>query len=398
LFNRAGTVSSLDPDDLVRQAVRRARAQYFGDDPVRERLRRLVEALEGEARLHRFGRLMVRENLIRILVNRLRIEDLFDRHPEIADHTSDDPIVIVGLQRTGTTLLHRLLACDPRLRVLEAWEALNPAPFPRAGGPLVEWIGKSADPRVASAVLAQRLVQWLAPDFRTVHPIDARSPEEDCLLFDYAFMGTVPEATYRVPSFSRWLETQDHHEAYRFLARLLALLAWQRPGQRWLLKTPQHLEHLSELLTVFPRARLLHTHRDPARALASLCSMIAHAWGVFSDDVRPREVAAHWGVKVGQMATRALEVRSGPVEQQFCDVHYRELVRDPVAQVERIYAWLELPIGDELRARMQRFIAEHPQHQHGLHVYRPELFGLDPAGVRRRFAAYIDRFVIEEEG
>ncbi len=397
VFNRVGPVVSLDPDDLIRRAVHRSGAHYLGDDPVRERLVRLVESIEAEARLHRFGRVMVRENLIRILANRLRMEQLLDQHPGMLDLTRDDPVVIVGLQRTGTTLLHRLLACDPDFRVLESWEAINPAPAPRAAGPFQRWVGGSSEPRVAAAVIAQRVVRWLAPDFFAIHPIDARSPEEECLLFDYAFLGTVPEATYRVPSFSRWLESQDPEEAYRFLARVLALLAWQRGGRRWLLKTPQHLEHLGALLTAFPRARILFTHRDPARSLPSFCSMIAHAWGVFSDDVRPAEVAEHWGAKTERMIERALAVRGGPREQQFLDVQYRDLVTRPLDVARRVYAWLERPLVDDVAARMGRFVADHPQHRHGRHVYDAASFGLDPERIRARFGDYVQRFAVEEE-
>jgi hypothetical protein len=362
-----------------------------------EGLRQLVAALETEARLHRAGRWMARENLIRILVNRLRIEACAEQQSSDVGSRSDDPIVIIGLQRTGTTLLHRLLACDSGLRVLESWEAINPAPMPRRAGVVARRIAGDDDARVAAAIVAQRAVAWMAPDFFAIHPIEARSPEEECLLFDYALLGTVPEATYRVPSFSRWLEAQDHVEAYRFLARVLALLGRQREGERWLLKTPQHLEHLSELLTVFPRARLLHTHRDPARAFPSFCSMVAHAWGVFSDDVRPYEVAAHWGVKVDRMLARALAVRGGPHEAQFRDVHYTDLVQDPLAEAERIYAWLGRPLTGEVRARMEAFLVANPRHRQGRHVYHAESFGLDRGELRRRFAAYTERFSIEEE-
>ena len=398
VFNRVGPVASLEPAELVARAVQRSGAHYLGDEPVRERLSLLVDSLESEARLHRFGRVMVRQNLIRILVNRLRMEQLFDLHREILDTTRDDPVVIVGLQRTGTTLLHRLLALNPAFRVLESWEAINPAPFSRLAGPWQRWMGEGADPRIVAAAVAQRAVRWLAPDFFAIHPIDARSPEEECLLFDYAFLGTVPEATYRVPSFSRWLEAQAPDEAYRFLGKVLALLAWQRGGRRWLLKTPQHLEHLGALLATFPRARILHTHRDPARTLPSFCSMIAHAWGVFSDDVRPGEVVAHWGTKVQRMVARALEVRHGAHERQFFDVYYRDLVDRPLDVVRRIHAWLDLPLADDVATRMGRFLAEHPQHRHGRHVYDAASFGLEPEGIRVRFAEYLRRFPVEVEG
>ncbi len=396
-FNRFGPVVRLEPDELFHRAVRRAQSHYLGDDPVRERLALLIASIEDEARLHRFGRLMVRENLTRILVNRLRLEQLGDEHPEVSALEPDDPVVIVGLQRTGTTLLHRLLACDPAFRVLESWEALHPAPFPGPSSAAQRWVGRGDEPRVAAAVIAQRAVRWLAPDFFAIHPIDARSPEEECLLFDYAFLGTVPEATYRVPRFSRWLEHQDPEEGYRFLRRVLALLAWQRSRGCWLLKTPQHLEHLDVMLRAFPRARIIHAHRDPSRAVPSFFSMIAHAWGVFSDDVRPAEVSAHWGPKTERMVERALAVRGGVHEERFLDVHYPDLVQKPLSVVRRIYAWLERPLTEAVVARMEQYLVAHPQHRHGRHRYEPEAFGLDAEVLRARFGNYIDRFAIVEE-
>lgn len=333
---------------------------------------------------------MARQNLIRILANRLRMHALFEASPEILTQRIAPPIFIVGLQRTGTTLLQRLLACDPRLRVLASWEAINPAPLVPRGHP-------GPDPRVRMAALAERGLAYLAPDFFAIHPVQAHAPEEDCLLFDYGFWSTVPEATQRVPGFSRWLEAQDHRAAYAEHKQLLQLLQWQRSADRWLLKTPQHLEQLEALLYTYPDARILQTHRDPVRVLASFCSMMAHSRGVFSDVVDAREVATHWFRKALRMIERSWAVRQQADPRTFLDVSYAELVADPMGQVRRAYEFLELPLTPAVTSRMEAWRASNPQHKHGRHRYRLEDFGLDHHTVDRAFEDYRERFAIPRE-
>lgn len=383
---------------LFAEARRRAGLWSFGDDTLSDRLRVLVEAVDVEARLHPLGRWMFRENQVRILVNRLRMEDAWARHPEIADLPVARPVFVVGLQRTGTTMLHRLLACDPARRFLPSWEAVNIAPAPgRGGGRGGNAGGGAPDPRVRSARFAERAVRYMAPDFFAIHPVEAEAPEEDVLLFDYAVWSTVPEAMMHVPSFSAWLERQDHREAYRFYARVLRYLQWQRPGGPWVLKTPHHLEHLDALLEVFPDARILQTHRDPTKVLASFCSMMAHSRGVFSDRVEPREVGRHWFAKARRMIERSTAARDAHGDGRFLDVRYDRLVADPMAELRRVYEFLGDPLTPSAEAAMRRWLRDNPQHKHGRHRYRLEDFGLDRGEVGRAFADYRARFGIPDE-
>lgn len=399
IMSLAGLRANLQPESLMATARRRSGLHDLGDPEFENRLTRLCESLETEAQLHAIGRLMARENLIRILVNRLRILDAQKRHPEIDEQPIRAPIFVVGLQRTGTTLLLRLLASDPELRYLASWEAINPAPMPEPGRiaklllapPGRGSQGSGSDPRIAMAQLANRALSHLAPDFAAIHPIDATGPEEECLLFDYDLMGTVPEATWRVPSFSAWLEEQDHLPAYRGLRRLLAYLAWQRPGGRWVLKTPQHLEHLPALLEVFPDARIIWTHRDPCETVASFCSMMAHAWGVFSDRVDPFQVAAHWGSKAQRMVSAAMRAREQLDPKAFLDLAYSDLVADPMAQIGRIHEFCQIRASAQALDRMAAWRSGNPQHKHGRHRYRLEDFGLTASEVEAMFADYLSR-------
>jgi NAD(P)-dependent dehydrogenase (short-subunit alcohol dehydrogenase family) len=382
--------ASLDEASLIAAARKQTGLHYFGDDTFRVPLRVQLRSIEQEADLHPIGRAMARYNMIRTLANRLRIQHLLDTFPEILELELEDPIVIAGLQRTGTTVIHRLLASDPNIRALASWEAINPAP-------LGELAGGRADPRIKAARLAEQSVTYLAPDFFAVHPIEHNSPEEDVLILDYSLLSTVPEATLRVPTFSKWLETQDQRPAYRFLKRAMQLLSWQRPGGRWVLKSPHHLENLDALFAVFPQAQVIQTHRDPVVALASFCSMMAHARGMFTDRVDARDIGAHWSAKTGRMIERSLAVRREREDQGFIDVSYQDIVADPVAQMCRIYDFIGRDLDDEVERRMRGWLGSNRQHKHGRHRYQMQEFGLDRAREEQKFSEYIERFQIPLE-
>ncbi|MCZ6463578.1 MAG: sulfotransferase [Proteobacteria bacterium] len=394
-LGRVGLQTSFRESSLVAAARRSTGLHFFDDDLFREPLRRLADALEREADLHPLGRLIARQGLLRVYRSRLLRAALVDLHPEIEATPVEAPVFIVGLQRTGTTVLHRLLSLEPALRPLISWEALSPAPDPAAP---VETRAGARDSRMRLAELAEKSLRYIAPDFFAIHPVEAHSPEEDVLLLDLCGFGTTAEASQHVPSFSRWLESMDHRPAYRDFRSWIQLLLWQRPG-RWLGKTPHHLEHLDALLDVFPDARIIQTHRDPLRVVPSFCSMICHARGVFSDRVDPHEVGRHWGNKQIRMVERAMALRDGDGArgESFIDVHYRDLVTDPLKQVRQIYDFLGLALSSETEAQMQGWIDANPRNRLGHHRYRVEDFGLVPGEIDERLAGYRARFDIPHE-
>jgi hypothetical protein len=374
----------LEVDALMAAARGRTGLQDFGDDAFVEPLAVLLRSIEDEARLHPLGARITRGRLISVLENRLRVQRALTRHPEIRDLPVEAPIVIAGLQRTGTTLLHRLLAAHPGLRSLASWEALHPAPdlSPRA--------------RLRKAKLAEVGLRVLAPEFFAIHPVEAEAPEEDVLLLDMAFLSTVPEATLRVPTYARWLEAQDVTPAYRYMKQVLQLLTWQRrpdaPPGRWVLKTPHHLEHLDTLFEVFPDARVVQTHRDPVVTLASFCSMVTHGRAIFSDAVDPHEVGRDWSRKVRRLLDRAMATRDRLGEDRFLDVRYEDLLADPVGEACRVLRWAGVPVTDAATAALTRTLSANPQNKHGRHQYRLEDYGLDRAALERLFADYRKRF------
>ncbi len=386
---------ALGAESLVRSARRRSGLTQLGADfenPVtQDALRRLLESLEGEARLHPFGRMVLRGTLVNLLATRMRLEQLSKQHPEIPTLPVEKPVFIVGLARTGTTLLHRLLGCEPRLRPLLSWEGLMPAPLPgRAPAP-----GKP-DPRVARAVTAERALRYLAPDFFAIHPVEADGYEEDVLLQDGSFMSPTLDATLPVPTYSAWLHDSDQTPMYRYFRRLVQLLLWQRPGT-YLGKTPHHLENLPTLLEVFPDARVLVTHRDPAKVVPSFCSMMAHARRLFSDDVDLADVGRQFHAKQLRGVTDAMKARTSLSTDAFLDVHYAELMADPLKEVRRIYDFLGAELLPETVERMQVFRRANPKDRRGVHRYRAEDFGLTPEQLDADFAAYREHYGIERE-
>jgi hypothetical protein len=375
-----GASASLDPAALVAAARRLEGLHDLGDPDPTEPLAVLCAALDREARLTPMGRFIQRQRIVGALRARLRVRAL-----EAAGATApiEPPIVIAALQRTGTTLLHRLLASDPDLRALRSWEALNPAPFDPP-----EFRGEDSRKRVARR--AEEAVKWLAPDFFAVHPIDALAPEEDVLLLDQALIPTVPEATLHVPTYAAWVEAVDPTPAYAYLRTCLEVLTRQQGPATWVLKTPHHLEWLDVLLATFPGARIVWTHRDPKQTLASFCSMVAHAQGLSSDHVDPEAIGVHWLRKTARMVDRALATRDRVGEDVFVDVAYADLVSDPLAAVRRLYERLgrALPSTRHLEAA----IATERAGRHGHHAYALDDFGLSPAAVDEAFAAYRRRF------
>lgn len=373
------------PGALVDAARRAEGLRDLGPPDVDGPLDVLCRSIAEEADLHPLGAWITRGRLVGVLRNRLRATALRAADPAIAARRIRAPLVITGLQRTGTTLLHRLLGAVPALRALRSWEGLQPVPL--RGAPTGD-----RDPRRRQARLAERGLKWMAPDFFAVHPVEADGLEEEVLLLDHSLLSTVPEATLRVPTFSKWLEAQDQAPAYAMLRDLLQLLE-PAPEARWVLKTPHHLEWLDVLFDRFPDATVVHTHRDPVVTLASFCSMVAHGRGVMSDRVDPHEIGRDWLAKTGRMVDRALATRAARADQGFVDVAYADLMADPVGVVRRIVETVGLTWDEAVERSVRERLAASPKERHGRHTYALGDFGLTEQQVAARFAAYRKRFV-----
>ena len=385
-----GLAGSLRVDTLVNQAKRKTGLADFGDDGHLRALEALVGSINDEAKLTATGRFIQRLRLVDALVHRLRIEDLLTRHPEIHDLALGKIVLVTGLQRSGTTLLQRLLNSHPEIEGVSGTEALDPVPASNAKG-------GGVDSRRRRARLAQGVVSYLSPQFTAVHPIDHNEPEEDVLLLDLNFMSQSAEATMHVPSYSRWLEGQNHTRTYRYFLKVLKVLCWQRPRSHWVLKTPHHMEYLDVFLKVFPDATIVQTHRDPRQALPSFCSMVAHGRGIFSDCVEPREVGRHWCRKTRRMVELTMQARDGADGARFVDVSYYDLLTDPIAELRRICRHAGTGFNDSAERAAATYMHANPQNRFGKHVYRLADFGLTEGIVAEAFSDYRAKHTIPFE-
>jgi len=374
-----------DPEAVLAEARSRTGLDDFGDDAFREPMRRLLIALEREARLNEVGRITQFERIVGLLVNRLRTEDHIRRHPEILEEAIDRPFAIVGLGRTGTTLLHRTIASDPRMFSLAWYESRNPAPFPDSED-------SPTDPRIADAEAEVEMMLEASPDLIAAHPMDAHAPDEEIMLLEHAFISGNPEAFCNVPEFARWLEDWDARPGYRYLKRLLQFLQWQKKrggsaARRWVLKAPHHVGFLDVLFEVFPDAKVILTHRDPVQTIPSFASLI-HAIRVLgSDHVDPVEIGRQWGGRLQRMMDRCIEFHRAHPER-FFDVHYEQLIADPMAMIRSIYAFVGVEWTAESEAKMRQWAVENARDKRPVHRYTLEKFGFSEDGLRADFAAY----------
>ena len=399
LVNQFGEILNrlhLRPVDLSReQLMATARKQTglsdWGEDDFLAPLTVLLDAYEKEADLSLLGRVIAKETVKRLLANRLLIQRDFINHPEILRQPVDKPLFIVGLPRTGTTLLFNLLAQHPGARTPLFWELFLPSPPP-------EEATRQTDPRIAVADQANRYMNRIFPQMRATHETTPTSPEECMFIFQHAFSTIFFALTYNVPTYSRWLMQQDMAPAYRYYRSVLQLLQWRMPGTHWTLKSPHHLFYLDALFSVFPDACIIFTHRDVAKTIGSSCSLIAMLRRVYSRNADPIAIGSSVLDALATGVERAMEVRNHADAGRFYDLDYRDLMADPKRQVKKIYDYFGYPFNEEMSAGMDHWLHENRQHKHGVHHYSLEQFGLSTQQIRARFAEYMEQYAVEAEG
>jgi len=382
----------LEEERLLAAARRRARLEDFGPESFRPGLRCLVASLERDAALNQVGRLFAQRQILELLVHRLRLADHRARHPELAAQRIERPLFILGLPRTGTSLLHALLAQDPAHRVPLSWEVDDPCPPPEAAG-------YASDPRIARAERRFAQLRGLAPGIQAIHPVGALLPQECIVITACEFLSVRFEMCFDVASYQEWLLEQDLRPAYAFHRRFLQHLQSRRPGGRWVLKSPGHLGPIEALLAEYPDALVVQTHRDPRKVIPSVASLEVALRGAASDAVDPGAVGAQQLRFWSRLLEQGLEARERHPEHawRFCDLHYQEIAADPIACVRRIYAHFDLELRPDALARMHAHLAAHPRDEHGAHRYSLAMFGLDGEGVAKSFARYRARFGVADE-
>ncbi len=381
-------VLRLEPGPLVAHARRRTRLEDLADDEVfRTALDLLLRSYETEARLSLVGRIAAWQDTIRLLANRLRLVEDRKRRPEIAGQEVRGPVFLTGLPRTGTTLLHGLLAQDPASRVPLHWETVFPSPPPERGS-------YAADPRIDAAERQLRWFHRLQPGIMRIHPVGARLPQECLIITSHSFLSLQFQTTHHVPSYQAWLEAQDLRPGYEWHRRFLQHLQSRCAGERWVLKAPAHLFGLPALFATYPDAKVIFTHRDPVEVSTSLASLTAALRSTFSEAVDPVAIAREMTARWANAIERACHFRDrGQVAaERFFDVRYTDLLSDPMGTVRRLYAHFDLPLTGVTEERMRGFLVANPKDKHGRHQHSATRCGLDPGREHERYRWYRDRF------
>ncbi|HCS28815.1 MAG TPA: sulfotransferase [Spongiibacteraceae bacterium] len=372
-INREGSylnlpaVVPLDEQSLIEHACRSTGLTDFGDALWREPFSVYVKSLEDEAQLTLMGRLMARSDIILWLSTRLNVIETLKQHPEILDERIVAPMVIVGLPRSGTSILFELLAQDPDVGVPLIWEALQPCPPPEANT-------YHSDPRIEQA--DKLFTQWsrVAPEFASMHEMRGDIPAECGLLMASTFISDHNASLHHTHSYSAWLAQADFLPVYEYHKTILKILQWKNPRKRWLLKAPEHQVHLDTLLKVYPDACIVQTHRDPIKCMASTTSLMGTLYYMRSD--QPFNAEMFENIIMGEATAQRLEHVMNQREQgivpeaNIADSRYQDLMDDPMACIEGIYEHFSMQLSDRAKSKMQAYLAAKPKGKFGKHSYQ----------------------------
>lgn len=381
-------------ESLIEEARARAGGlEDFGPPQFLEGLGRFVDSLENDAKLNPVGQYIAKGRALQHIVNRLNYVNDRKLYPSIADEKIVKPVFIIGLGRTGSTILHDILAQDPANRAPLTWEITYPSPPPRTAT-------FETDPRIAQCEAGFPPVDERRIKFKAMHPMGAQLSQECVVIMGDTMCTPLFHNQFRVTSYQDWVDNDgDWAHVYDFHKKQIQHLQSGHRGDRWVLKTGAHMWGLEHLLETYPDARIVFTHRDPVKSLTSYASLTALVRSMGSDHVDNFDVAEDWNRRLKQKLEHAIAVRAAKdyPDAVFYDMRFSEFVRDQFAVVEQIYEAFDLPMSEEGAARMKWFIADNPQGKHGIHRYSPEEYGIDPAVVRDQFRPYIERFDLRPE-
>jgi hypothetical protein len=381
---------SLTPSSVIASASKLAGSADFGGNSYREPLEVFLEACTGEADLTTFGRILIAKMLASALANRISLCRWSVDHPEVRDESIESPWVIVGLPRTGTSVLSMLLGLDPMARPLLQWEAAHlipPTTLEEA----------DQDARIAQTTRELDGLMKLNPPLRAMHPFGATLAQECVSLFMYDVRTLALETQAHVPTYARWLETADMTPAYDQHRLALQTLQSRQPTERWVLKTPNHLWHLDALLAAYPDARIIWTHRDPGPVITSLASLANAGQRPLTSRTDPRPAATEWKRKCAFALSSAVAFDEKSGDGWCHHLHYDALMAEPIETVRRLYHRFGEEVSSLHARRMETFLRHRPKDAFGHHHYDPADFGWTYPGLAEEFSAYTERYDVKAE-
>ena len=383
--------AAFDTDMTVDGVLDAARAATglsdFGEMDFVERLAIMLRSIDEDG-LNGFGRMLLYNDLVRYASNRLRVEDHIRMNPAVLDIKIDRPIIILGMPRTGTTHLVNLIASDERLRSMPYWESLNPLPV--EGKP---------DTRLADAEAGWAGLDSLLPMQKNVHELSPTHIHEEIELQMLDFSSYMIEWMSRPYRWRDWYLSHDQTSTYHYLRKVLQVLTALKGPDRWVLKSPGHLEQIGPLLSAFPDATIVMTHRDPVAVVASCLTMNAYIDRLRRTKVNPAEVANYWVDRIERLLRACVRDHALLPAGRWIDVRFSDFMADQLGTVRRIYASAGLEMTPQAEAAMNHYLETHRRDRHGQLEYDlQEDFGVDPQALRERFAFYSERFGVAKAG
>jgi len=375
-------------DDVLNAARKRSGLSDFGDTDFLTGLDVFLNSASQADGFHAFGQFYLRQLIIAMLVHRLKLVDLLRMQPEILSERIDCPVFVLGLPRSGTTLLFNLLTQDPAFRYMANWEAFI-AQVPPKGQ-----YTHASDPRRNQAKWMLRFQKHLMPELDTLHEFSAEGSEECTPILMQSFATQAMAGGFDVPAFSRWLDDADHEPTYRHHQRVLQALQWKYPGKHWLLKSPDHLSALDSILKRYPDARFIHIHRNPAQSVSSWASLNLVYRKNYYTHIDIDALGAQVLERLANDVDRYMKERERTHPGQIYDIHYHDLIANPVSRIQDAYDHFNIDLCHDTKEKMRAFLLENPQNKHGAHLYQPNDFGLTENTILQRFEKYIDMFQI----
>lgn len=382
-------------DDVFKLAAQRTGLTEIDSDSWRDGLAIMLDELNSSPAFTPFGRERVLTDATDALGRRMQVHAYIQEHPEVLDAPVERPLIVLGMPRTGTTVISYLLDQDPARRSLLHWQCVHPIP-PATTEAL------RTDPRCLALLEEQRKILDMVTQAKVSLPHweDADGPTEDMFIHNQDFKGLSWDSFLSTSRYAEWLfHEADMTSTYEYQKRYLQVLQSTASGN-WSLKMPSHSVHIEALLKVFPDARLIWAHRDPYRATGSLCNLwkLPKGMVLHPDAIDLNAMGRNAMAQMRYHVQRPLRARDRIGDERFFHMYYHEMMRDPMDVMRRIYEWADEPLTAETEARMRNWLAEHPQDRFALNAYTLDQYGLTVEALEPIFAEYLDTFDIELEG
>ena len=385
--------TELTVDAVCAAAVAQTGLSDFGADDFRERLEVQLDEMNADPERTGLGRMMMFGDCVRYASNRLRIRELLKQHPEILDIPIEKPVIVIGLPRSGTTNLVNLLAADSRFRSMPLWESYEPVPDPSEETPT-----DGVDPRWTRCQGQWEAMQAGAPFIAAMHPMNPDHVHEELELMTPDFTSYNLEWVARTPKWRDYFLAHDQTPHYAYMKTVLQIMQWYRPRERWVLKSPQHLEQIGPLMTTFPDATIVVTHRDPVAVVQSTITMLTYGARTSYKTSNPEWYRDYWTDRIGRLLDSSLRDRHLLPADRTVDVFFHEYMADEMGTLQRIYDMAGIEFTGEAKAEVAAYQAAHPRGKEGRVVYdlRGD-FGVTPEEVRTRYTDYMNAFPVKIE-